>query len=48
MARKKTKTSENYTREKTTIFWTLENKTTDGRKDRRNKTQRKAKKDLDK
>ena len=39
--------------EKTTIFWTLDmknskTKTTDGRKDKRDKTQRKAKKDLDK
>ena len=46
-------TSEDYTREKTTIFWTLDTrkgktKTTDGRKDRRVKTHRKAKKNLDK
>ena len=39
-------------REETTIFWTLDTrkgktKTTDGRQDRRDKTQRKAKKDLD-
>ena len=45
-------TFEDYTREETTIFWTLDmrkgkTKTTDGRKDRRVKTQRKAK-DLDK
>ena len=50
----KTKTSEDYTREETTIFWTLDmrkekiKKTTDGRKDRRDKTQMKAKKELDK
>ena len=53
MAKGKTNTSEDYTREETTIFWTLDTrkgktKTTDGRKDvRRNKIQRKAKKDLD-
>ena len=40
------------TREETTIFWTLDMtkgkiKTTDGRKDRRDKTQRETKKDLD-
>ena len=48
-----TNTSEDYTREETTIFWTLDmkkrkTKTTDGRKDRRDKTQRKAKKNVDK
>ena len=48
-----TNTSEDYTREETTIFLTLDmrerkTKTTDGRKDRRDKTQRKAKKNLDK
>ena len=41
------------TREETTIFWALDKgkwkiKTTDGRKDKRDKTQRKAKKNLDK
>ena len=48
-----TNTSEDYTREETTIFWTLDTrerktKTSDGRKDRRDKTQRNAKKTLDK
>ena len=46
-------TSEDYTSEETTICWTLDKrkgktKTTDGTKDIRDKTQRKAKKDLDK
>ena len=46
-------TSEECTREETTIFWILDTrkgktKTTDGKKDRRVKMQRKAKKDLDK
>ena len=41
------------TKEETTIFWTLDmrkgkTRTTAGRKDRRDKMQRKAKKDLDK
>lgn len=45
--------SEDYTREETTVFWTLDTskrktKTTDGRKDKKDKTQRKAKNDLDK
>ena len=53
MAKAKQTTSEDYTREETTIFWTLDTrerkiKTTDGRKDRRDKMQRKAKKNLDK
>ena len=48
-----TNTSEDYIREVTKIFWTFDTrkrktKTTDGRKDRRVKTQRKAKKNLDK
>ena len=43
---RQTNTSENYTREETTIFWTLDTKkwktkTTDGRKDSKDKTQRK-------
>ena len=46
-------TSEDYTRDETTIFWTFDTrkwktKTTDGRKDRRDKTHMKAKNDLDK
>ena len=49
----KTNTSEDYTKEETTIFWTLntrerKTKITDGRKYRRDKTQRKAKKNVDK
>ena len=48
-----TNTSEDYTREETTIFWTLDTKkgktkTTDGRKDKMDKMQRNAKKNLDK
>ena len=46
-------TSENYTREESTIFWTLDTrkgktKSTDGSQDTSVKTERKAKKDLDK
>ena len=49
----KINTSKNYTRGETTIFWTLDTrkgktKTTGGRKNRRDKRQRKAKQDLDK